>query len=141
MMRFITILLIVCITTVALFLASKYFGLLIITLAVIALLTLSFLSLYRKDGLGVELAYWGLTYAAFSIGFVGEGLLLSHAGCTFLYGACYQPTLPSWLWEFKMAFGIFLFGANVVASLTVVINIKNLFTTHRGFYHKVFRNE
>jgi len=114
---------------------------LIVTLAVKALLTLSFLSLYRKDGLGVELAYWGLTYAAFSIGFVDVGLLQFHAGCTFLYGACFQPTLPSWLWEFKMAFGIFLFGANVFASLTIAINIKNIFTTHRGFYHKVLRNE
>ena len=133
MMRFITILLIVCITTVALFLASKYFGLLIITLAVIALLTLSFLSLYRKDGLGVELAYWGLTYAAFSIGFVGVGLLQSHAGCTFLYGACYQPTLPSWLWEFKMAFGVFY----LVLAALIILSIPEFFSIPVRKLHKI----
>ena len=50
MILYITIVLIICLNTAALFLASEYYGLLVITLVVIAILTPSFLSSYRKDG-------------------------------------------------------------------------------------------
>ena len=132
MFRLVMMALIICLTSVAVFLASSYLGLGGITLSVIPLLTLSYLTTYRKKGLGVELAYWGLTYAAISIGVLGVGLLQSHAGCIFLFGDCYQPTLPSWLWGFKIAGPLFLTGANVIAVLAVARNCRTLFLSTKS---------
>lgn len=132
MFRLVMMALIICLTSVAVFLASSYLGFGGITLLVIPLLTLSYLAIYRKKGLGVELAYWGLTYAALSMGVLGIGLLQSHAGCTFLLGDCYQSTLPAWLWGFKIVFSFFLMGTNIVAVLTVARNCRKLFLSTKS---------
>jgi hypothetical protein len=132
MFRLAIMVLTICLASTAVLLAYNYFGLGATTLSVISLLTLSYLITYRKKGLGVELAYWGLTYAAVSIGVLGVGLLQSHAGCTFLVGDCYQPTLPSWLWGFKIAGPWFLTGANVIAVLAVARNCRKLFLSTKS---------
>ena len=127
MFRLAIITLTFCITSVALFQASNYFGLTKTSLIVITLLTLSYLGIYRREGLNAELAYWGLIYAAFTMVILGIGLLQSHAGCRALLGDCYQSTLPSHLQEFKLAIGFFVMGTNVIAILIIARNIKNLF--------------
>ena len=79
--------------------------------------------MYLRSPLGAELAYWGLTYAAIAILMLGVALLQSHAGCLFLIGDCYQPSLPSWLMEFKIVLGFALRLANFLAILMIIVNL------------------
>ena len=82
------------------FSASNAIGFGLITLVIIPLLALSYSIRYWREGIGVELAYWGLVYAGFGLVLLGIAMLQSHAGCMFLIGDCYPPRLPSWLSDF-----------------------------------------
>ena len=109
-----------------LFYASNVIGFALTTLVVITLLTMSYSIRYWREGIGVELAYWGLVYAAFALVLLGIALLQSHAGCMFLIGDCYQPRLPLWLSNFKLLYNLKLLIVNSVAVTVIIINVIRL---------------
>ena len=109
-----------------LFYASNVIGFALTTLVVITLLTMSYSIRYWREGLGVELAYWGLVYAAFGLVLLGIALLQSHAGCMFLIGDCYQPRLPSWLSNFKLLYNLKLLVVNSAAVTMIILNIRRI---------------
>jgi len=79
---------------------------------------------YWREGIGVELAYWGLVYVAFGLVLLGIAMLQSHAGCMFLVGDCYQPRLPSWLSNFKLLYNLKLLVVNSIAVTAIILNIR-----------------
>ena len=107
-----------------LFSASNVIGFALTTLVVITLLTMSYSIRYWREGIGVELAYWGLVYAAFGLILLGIAMLQSHAGCMFLIGDCYQPRLPSWLSNFKLLYNLKLLVVNSIAVTAIILNIR-----------------
>lgn len=109
---------------VGLFYVSNVIGFALTTLVVITLLALSYCIRYWREGIGVELAYWGLVYAAFGLVLLGIALLQSHAGCMFLIGDCYQPRLPSWLSNFKLIYNLKLLVVNTVAVTAIILNVQ-----------------
>ena len=92
-----------------------YFGVLLPTAIVAAILATAFKIKYLWLGWGIELAYWGLAYVAAAILVLGIGLVQSHYGCTFLIGDCYQPQLPSWIDLLKRFWGLYLLVLNALA--------------------------
>jgi hypothetical protein len=97
-----------------------YFGVLLPTAIVAAILATAFKIKYVRHGWGIELAYWGLAYVAAAILVLGIGLVQSHYGCTFLIGDCYQPQLPSWIDLLKGFWGLYLLVLNSIALVRVV---------------------
>jgi len=96
----------------------------LITAAVIILLTASYTMKYWREGVGAGLAYFGLAYVGFGLALLGIGLLQTHAGCMFLIGDCYQPTLPSYWFYFKVAVNLGLTTLNGLALTFVYLNIR-----------------
>ena len=123
MKQALTTLAIIALAGTVLNLMPSFFGSLFTTIATISLLTASYFLMYLRSPLGAELAYWGLTYAAIAILMLGVALLQSHAGCLFLIGDCYQPSLPSWLMEFKIVLGFALRLTNFLAILMIIVNL------------------
>lgn len=111
---------------VGLFYASNVIGFALTTLVIITLLAMSYFIRYRREGIGVELAYWGLVYSAFGMVLLGIAMLQSHAGCTLLIGDCYQPRLPSWLSNFKLLYSLKLLVVNSIAVSVIILNVKRL---------------
>jgi len=109
---------------VGLFYASNVIGFASTTLIIITLLAMSYTIRYWREGVGIELAYWGLVYAAFGLVLLGIALLQSHAGCMFLIGDCYQPRLPSWLSNFKLLYNLKLLVVNTVAVTAIILNVQ-----------------
>ena len=109
---------------VGLFYVSNVIGFALTTLIMITLLTMSYSIRYWREGGGIELAYWGLVYAAFGLVLLGIALLQSHAGCMFLIGDCYQPRLPSWLSNFKLLYNLKLLVVNSVAVTAIILNLR-----------------
>jgi hypothetical protein len=107
-----------------LFSASNVIGFALTTLVVITLLTMSYSIRYWREGIGVELAYWGLVYVAFGLVLLGIAMLQSHAGCMFLIGDCYQPRLPSWLSDFKILYNLKLLVVNSIAVTMIILNVR-----------------
>ena len=108
------------------FSASNTIGFGLITLVIIPLLALSYSIRYWREGIGVELAYWGLVYAGFGLVLLGIAMLQSHAGCMFLIGDCYQPRLPSWLSDFKILYHLKLLFVNSIAVTVIILNVIRL---------------
>ena len=108
------------------FSASNTIGFGLITLVIIPLLALSYSIRYWREGIGVELAYWGLVYAGFGMVLLGIAMLQSHAGCMFLIGDCYQPRLPSWLSDFKILYHLKLLFVNSIAVTVIILNVIRL---------------
>jgi hypothetical protein len=108
------------------FSASNATGFGLITLVIIPLLALSYSIRYWREGIGVELAYWGLVYAGFGLVLLGIAMLQSHAGCMFLIGDCYQPRLPSWLSDFKILYHLKLLFVNSIAVTVIILNVIRL---------------
>ena len=94
----------------------------LVTAAVILLLTASYAVKYQREGVGAGLAYFGLAYVGFGLALLGIGLLQTHAGCMFLLGDCYQPTLPSWMDEFKTILWLCLIVLNGTALYAALKN-------------------
>ena len=111
---------------VGLFYASNVIGFASTTLIIITLLAMSYSIRYWREGIGFELAYWGLVYAAFGLVLLGIAMLQSHAGCMFLIGDCYQPRLPSWLSNFKLLYNLKLLVVNSVAVAVIILNIRRI---------------
>jgi hypothetical protein len=111
---------------VGLFYASNIIGFALTTMAIIVLLTMSYSIRYWREGIRVELAYWGLVYSAFGLVLLGIAMLQSHAGCMFLIGDCYQPRLPSWLSNFKLLYNLKLLVVNSVAVTVIILNVISL---------------
>ena len=109
-----------------LFYASNVIGFALTTLIITTLLAMSYSIRYWREGIGVELAYWGLVYAAFGLVLLGIALLQSHAGCMFLIGDCYQPRLPSWLSNFKLLYNLKLLVVNSAAVTMIILNIRRI---------------
>ena len=118
---------------VATYLAMSYFGGMLPTALTAALLATTFKISYLRNGWGVELAYWGLAYAALGIVILGVGLVQSHYGCTFLLGDCYQPRLPQWIGSVKLFLGLYVLTLNSAALYRVVTLIAPR-TMIPGFY-------
>ena len=116
-------LLLIASTTMTFFLMNV-FGFMLITAAVIILLTASYTMKYWREGVGAGLAYFGLAYVGFGLALLGIGLLQTHAGCMFLIGDCYQPTLPSYWFYFKVAVNLGLTTLNGLALTFVYLNIR-----------------
>ena len=83
--------------------------------------TRGLINVYRG---GIDLAYWGLVYAAFGLALLGIALLKSHGGCMFLIGDCYQPRLPSWLFNFKLLYNLKLLVVNSIAVTVIILNVR-----------------
>jgi hypothetical protein len=111
---------------VGLFYASNVIGFASTTLIIITLLAMSYSIRYWREGVGIELAYWGLVYAAFGLILLGIAMLQSHAGCMFLIGDCYQPRLPLWLSNFKLLYNLKLLIVNSVAVTVIILNVIRL---------------
>ena len=111
---------------VGLFYASNVIGFASTTLIIITLLAMSYSIRYWREGVGIELAYWGLVYAAFGLILLGIAMLQSHAGCMFLIGDCYQPRLPSWLSNLKLLYNLKLLVVNSVAVTVIILNVISL---------------
>ena len=111
-------------STTLTFLLFNVFGFMIITAGVILLLTTSYAVKYWREGVGAGLAYFGLAYVGFGLALIGIGLLQTHAGCMFLIGDCYQPTLPSYWFEFKVGVNLGLTTLNGLALTFVYLNIR-----------------
>ena len=99
-------------------------GFMLVTAVAILLLTTSYAVKYRREGVGAGLAYFGLAYVGFGLALLGIGLLQTHAGCLFLVGDCYQPTLPSYWFEFKVGVNLGLTTLNGLALTFVYLNIR-----------------
>ena len=97
-------------------------GFILVTAAVILLLTISYAVKYRREGVGAGLAYFGLAYVGFGLALLGIGLLQTHAECMFLIGDCYQQGLPSYWFYFKVAVNIGLTTLNGFALTFVYLN-------------------
>ena len=123
MNRLLLTLLLIASTTMTFFLMNV-FGFMLITAAVIILLTASYTMKYWREGVGAGLAYFGLAYVGFGLALLGIGLLQTHAGCMFLIGDCYQPTLPSYWFEFKVGVNLGLTTLNGLALTLVYLNIR-----------------
>ena len=123
MNRLLLTLLLIASTTMTFFLMNV-FGFMLITAAVIILLTASYTMKYWREGVGAGLAYFGLAYVGFGLALLGIGLLQTHAGCMFLIGDCYQPTLPSYWFYFKVAVNLGLTTLNGLALTFVYLNIR-----------------
>ena len=115
--------LLIALTTLTFFLMNA-FGFMLITATVILMLIASYAIKYRRGGAGVGLAYFGLAYVGFGLALLGIGLLQTHAGCLFLIGDCYQPTLPSYWFEFKVGVNLGLTTLNGLALTLVYLNIR-----------------
>ena len=111
-------------STTLTFLLFNVFGFMIITAGVILLLTTSYAVKYWREGVGAGLAYFGLAYVGFGLALLGIGLTQTHAGCMFLIGDCYQPTLPSYWFYFKVAVNLGLTTLNGLALTFVYLNIR-----------------
>ena len=111
-------------STTLTFLLFNVFGFMIITAGVILLLTASYAVKYWREGVGAGLAYFGLAYVGFGLALLGIGLTQTHAGCMFLIGDCYQPTLPSYWFYFKVAVNLGLTTLNGLALTFVYLNIR-----------------
>ena len=105
------------------FSAATAIGFGLMTLVIIPLLALSYSIRYWREGIGVELAYWGLVYAGFGLVLLGIAILQSHVGCMFLIGDCYQPRLPYWLSDFKVLYRLKLFFVNSIAVTVIILNV------------------
>lgn len=105
---------------------SSYFGFFLTSLIASSLLTISYLARYRKEGLGVELAYWAIAYVSFCLALLGVALLQSHADCWSLIGDCYQQTLPPWLYQFKIIYNLALIMLNSVVVAVVIQNVRSI---------------
>ena len=101
-------------------------GFILVTAAVILLLTITYAVKYRREGVGAGLAYFGLTYVGFGLALLGIGLIQTHAGCMFLIGDCYQPTLPSYWFYIKVVVNLGLTTLNGLALTFVYLNIKRI---------------
>ena len=123
MNRLLLTLLLIASTTLTFFLMNA-FGFMLITAAVIILLTASYTMKYWREGVGAGLAYFGLAYVGFGLALLGIGLLQTHAGCMFLIGDCYQPTLPSYWFYVKVAVNLGLTTLNGLALTFVYLNIR-----------------
>ena len=99
-------------------------GFMLVTAVAILLLTTSYAVKYRREGVGAGLAYFGLAYVGFGLALLGIGLLQTHAGCMFLLGDCYQPTLPSYWFESKVIINFGLTMLNGLALTFVFLNIR-----------------
>ena len=105
---------------------SSYFGFFLTSLIASSILTISYLARYRKEGLGAELAYWAIAYAGFCIALLGIALLQSHADCWSLIGDCYQQTLPTWLYQFKIIYNLALIMLNSAAVAVVIQSVRSV---------------
>ena len=124
MNRLLLTLLLIASTTMTFFLMND-FGFMLITAAVIILLTASYTMKYWREGVGAGLAYFGLAYVGFGLALLGIGLLQTHAGCMFLIGDCYQQGLPSYLFYFKVAVNLGLTTLNGFALTFVYLNVRD----------------
>jgi hypothetical protein len=106
------------------FFLSQSFGFLLVTTAVILLLTTSYAVKYWREGVGAGLAYFGLAFVGFGLALLGIGLLQTHAGCIFLIGDCYQHGLPSYWLEAKIGVNSGLKILNGLALTFVYLNIR-----------------
>ena len=77
-----------------------------------------------REGVGAGLAYFGLAYVGFGLALLGIGLVQTHAGCMFLIGDCYQPTLPPWMFEIKVGANLYLTILNGLALTFVCLNLR-----------------
>ena len=118
-------LLLIVLTAVTFFLISAL-GYVLMTSAVILILTTSYAIKYRISGAGVGFAYFGLAYVGFGVTLLGIGLVQTHAGCMFLIGDCYQPTLPPWMFEIKVGANLYLTILNGLALTSVCLNSKEV---------------
>ena len=123
MNRLLLTLLLIASTTLTFFLMNA-FGFMLITTAVILMLTASYAIKYRREGAGVGLAYFGLAYVGFGLAFFGIGLLQTHAGCMFLIGDCYQHGLPSYWLEAKVGVNSGVKILNGLALTFVYLNLR-----------------
>lgn len=117
--------LLIALTTLTFFLMNA-FGFMLITATVILMLTASYAIKYRRGGAGIGLAYFGLAYVGFGLALLGIGLVQTHAGCMFLIGDCYQPTLPPWMFEIKVGANLYLTILNGLALTSVCLNSKEV---------------
>ena len=108
------------------FFLSQALGLMLVTAAVILSLTVSYAVKYQLEGVGAGLAYFGLAYVGFGLALLGIGLVQTHAGCMFLIGDCYQPTLPPWMFEIKVGANLYLTILNCLALTSVCLNSKEV---------------
>jgi hypothetical protein len=116
-------LLLIVLTAVTFFLISAL-GYVLMTSAVILILTTSYAIKYRISGAGVGFAYFGLAYIGFGLMLLGIGLVQTHAGCMFLLGDCYQPTLPPWMFEIKAGANLYLTIVNALALTSAYLNTR-----------------
>ena len=126
LMKILKLTMLTSLVLVGLFYASNVIGFASTTLIIITLLAMSYSIRYWREGVGIELAYWGLVYAAFGLVLLGIAMLQSHAGCMFLIGDCYQPRLPSWLSNFKLLYNLKLLVVNSVAVTVIILNVISL---------------
>jgi len=117
--------LLIALTTLTFFLMNA-FGFMLITATVILMLTASYAIKYRRGGAGIGLAYFGLAYVGFGLALLGIGLVQTHAGCMFLIGDCYQPTLPPWMFEIKVGANLYLTILNGLALTSVCLNSREV---------------
>ena len=117
--------LLIALTTLTFFLMNA-FGFMLITATVILMLTASYAIKYRRVGAGIGLAYFGLAYVGFGLALLGIGLVQTHAGCMFLIGDCYQPTLPPWMFEIKVGANLYLTILNGLALTSVCLNSREV---------------
>ena len=110
-------------TTLTLFLMSA-FGYMLVTAAVVLLLTTSYIVKYWREGVRAGLAYFGLAYVGFGLALLGIGLLQTHAGCMFLIGDCYQHGLPSYWLEAKVGVNSGVKILNGLALTFVYLNLR-----------------
>ena len=118
-------LLLIVLTAVTFFLISAL-GYVLMTSAVILILTISYAIKYRISGAGVGFAYFGLAYIGFGLMLLGIGLVQTHAGCMFLIGDCYQPTLPPWMFEIKAGANLYLTIVNALALTSAYLNTREI---------------
>lgn len=118
-------LLLIVLTAVTFFLISAL-GYVLMTSAVILILTTSYAIKYRISDAGVGFAYFGLAYIGFGLMLLGIGLVQTHAGCMFLIGDCYQPTLPPWMFEIKAGANLYLTIVNALALTSAYLNTREI---------------
>ena len=105
---------------VALHQLMELYGTLLPTAISASALAAAFAARYFKQGLGIELAYWGLAYSVMAVIVLGVALTQSHYGCMFLLGDCYQTRLPDWVSSIKTPLSLYMFSLNALALYRVL---------------------
>ena len=93
------------------------------SLALLAVLGLSFLARPKTSPATIGFTTWCVSLQFFIIGMLGVGLIHTHLGCPYLLGDCYVAGYPRWLEYIQFALVVYVYGWWGAASIQFLFNV------------------